>query len=137
VIVCVVVCVIVCVVVCVGPKQRWRLWLRNDLRDCLRRCLRGCLRQWPCIPPDAMQTIYGEGFVKPPVQGMGGRSLLHIPVAFGVGRSCPSQPHRRDRCAFCCKSLEPEAEGDSPSVVDWNEREPTWRDALNHLFGIV
>jgi hypothetical protein len=45
---------------------------------------------------------------------MGGRSLLHIPVAFGVGRSCPSQPHRRDRCAFCCKSLEPEAEGDSP-----------------------
>jgi len=43
----------------------------------------------PSAPPS---PIYGEGFVKRPVPGTFGRSCAHIPVAFGVGRSAPSQP---------------------------------------------
>jgi hypothetical protein len=83
-------------------------------------------------------AIYGEGSVKSPVQGMRNRSLLHIPVAVGVGRSAPSQPSPRKRsCAFCYTSLEPEAEGDLSPPCLVLRAGPAWREALNHLFGIA
>jgi hypothetical protein len=57
-------------------------------------------------------AIYGEGFVKPVVQGINSRSLRTSPSP-SASVDLPSLAGTQvSSCAFCRISLEPEAEGD-------------------------
>jgi hypothetical protein len=63
---------------------------------------------WP-----SMEKVLSSGRCKE----FGRRRLRHLPVAFGVGRSAPCRGHpSTGSCPVCATSLEPEAEGDSPST---------------------
>ena len=70
-------------------------------------------------------AIYGEGFVKPVVQGIYSRSLRTSPSP----SASVDLPHfagtQVSSCAFCRISLEPEAEGD-PCVAPPSVRLRAW-----------
>ncbi len=64
-----------------------------------------------------------------------GKNLPNIPVAVGVGRTCPSQPSpKRGSLPHIPRAR---GGGRSPSSHENNEQGQTQRETLEHLFGIT
>jgi len=64
-----------------------------------------------------------------------GKTLPNIPVAVGVGRTCPSQPSPLR--GFLPHIPRARGGGRSPSSHENNEQGQTQRETLKHLFGII
>ena len=64
-----------------------------------------------------------------------GKNLPDIPVAVGVGRTCPSQPSPQR--GFLPHIPRARGGGRSPSNHNNNEQGQTQRGTLKHLFGII